>query len=72
MKIGRNDPCPCGSGITFKKCCPGKHLTVEAHVLLPEFADLFTDEEKKIARSCSKSVIYGQSAKGIAVVEGPR
>ena len=21
MKIGRNDPCPCGSGRKFKKCC---------------------------------------------------
>ncbi|MDD5111745.1 MAG: SEC-C metal-binding domain-containing protein [Candidatus Altiarchaeota archaeon] len=21
MKIGRNDPCPCGSGIKYKKCC---------------------------------------------------
>jgi len=20
-KIGRNDPCPCGSGRKFKKCC---------------------------------------------------
>ena len=20
-KIGRNDPCPCGSGVKFKKCC---------------------------------------------------
>ena len=20
-KIGRNDPCPCGSGIKYKKCC---------------------------------------------------
>ena len=20
-KIGRNDPCPCGSGIKLKKCC---------------------------------------------------
>lgn len=20
-KIGRNDPCPCGSGLKFKKCC---------------------------------------------------
>ena len=20
-KIGRNDPCPCGSGMKFKKCC---------------------------------------------------
>jgi hypothetical protein len=21
MKTGRNDPCPCGSGKKFKKCC---------------------------------------------------
>ncbi len=25
-KIGRNDPCPCGSGKKYKKCC-GKNLT---------------------------------------------
>ncbi len=22
--VGRNDPCPCGSGKKFKKCCDGK------------------------------------------------
>ncbi|MBD7908303.1 YecA family protein [Sporosarcina gallistercoris] len=28
--IGRNDPCPCGSGKKYKKCCAGKEeLTVE-------------------------------------------
>ncbi|MEE3093911.1 MAG: SEC-C metal-binding domain-containing protein [Pseudomonadota bacterium] len=21
MKVGRNVPCPCGSGLKFKKCC---------------------------------------------------
>jgi uncharacterized protein len=24
-KIGRNDPCPCGSGLKYKKCCLDKH-----------------------------------------------
>ncbi|MHC5088906.1 MAG: SEC-C metal-binding domain-containing protein [Planctomycetota bacterium] len=24
-KVGRNDPCPCGSGKKYKKCC-GKNL----------------------------------------------
>src|SRR5262245_47779168 len=24
MKIGRNDPCPCGSGKKYKKCCLAK------------------------------------------------
>ena len=23
QKIGRNDPCPCGSGKKYKKCCMG-------------------------------------------------
>jgi hypothetical protein len=27
MKIGRNEPCPCGSGIKFKKCCLDKGKT---------------------------------------------
>lgn len=26
--IGRNDPCPCGSGSKFKKCC-GRNITPE-------------------------------------------
>lgn len=25
-KVGRNDPCPCGSGRKFKRCCLGKGL----------------------------------------------
>jgi hypothetical protein len=29
MKIGRNDPCPCGSGIKYKKCCADKQPTGE-------------------------------------------
>ncbi len=24
MKVGRNDPCPCGSGLKYKKCCLNK------------------------------------------------
>jgi len=23
-KVGRNDPCPCGSGLKYKKCCLNK------------------------------------------------
>jgi methionyl aminopeptidase len=26
-KTGRNDPCPCGSGLKYKKCCLGKTLS---------------------------------------------
>jgi hypothetical protein len=24
VKIGRNEPCPCGSGEKYKRCCEGK------------------------------------------------
>ncbi len=24
MRVGRNDPCPCGSGLKYKKCCANK------------------------------------------------
>jgi len=26
-KIGRNDPCPCGSGLKYKKCCAAKEVS---------------------------------------------
>jgi methionyl aminopeptidase len=26
VKVGRNDPCPCGSGLKYKKCCLEKEL----------------------------------------------
>jgi hypothetical protein len=26
-KVGRNDPCPCGSGKKYKKCCMGKNVS---------------------------------------------
>ena len=28
QKIGRNDPCPCGSGKKYKKCCGAVHSRV--------------------------------------------
>lgn len=30
MKAGRNDPCPCGSGKKYKKCCLGKNQEASA------------------------------------------
>lgn len=29
MKTGRNDPCPCGSGKKYKKCCIGKENIIQ-------------------------------------------
>jgi hypothetical protein len=44
-KIGRNDPCPCGSGKKYKKCCLGKDQPPprRATVRRDETDDLFED-----------------------------
>ncbi len=31
MNVGRNDPCPCGSGKKYKKCCLGKETETVRH-----------------------------------------
>jgi hypothetical protein len=33
-KAGRNEPCPCGSGKKFKKCCAAKQQNARASKLL--------------------------------------
>ena len=38
MTIGRNEACPCGSGLKYKKCCLGKNATrTVLHTLLLAF-----------------------------------
>ena len=33
-KVGRNDPCSCGSGLKFKKCCYSKILYEHQHITI--------------------------------------
>ncbi len=44
-KAGRNDPCPCGSGKKYKKCCGAKspvtRKTIEATKIAPSSQGLF-------------------------------
>lgn len=37
MKVGRNLPCPCGSGKKYKNCCDGHHSTPEKVTVSPLF-----------------------------------
>jgi methionyl aminopeptidase len=32
MKVGRNDPCPCGSGLKYKKCCLVNNTSVSKNL----------------------------------------
>jgi SEC-C motif len=50
-QVGRNDPCPCGSGLKFKKCCADKPVATPSPIpgvawddFLTTAADQITDE----------------------------
>ena len=58
MDIGRNDPCPCGSGKKYKKCCQSKdqateHATLEKQwtLAVKTMEKEKTDEEKNEQKS---------------------
>lgn len=43
-KIGRNEPCPCGSGKKYKKCClPGQPEKPPSSVRKQRFIPVFTE-----------------------------
>ena len=64
-KIGRNDPCPCGSGKKFKRCCLGKGLSTSgfrqeerwsAHEKMEQFLRSQLEEEEEEAYD----IFYGK------------
>lgn len=55
-KVGRNDPCPCGSGKKHKNCCWGKQFVkkkIKASVIRTGSPDLisrtFAKKEEPVA-----------------------
>jgi len=53
-KIGRNEPCPCGSGLKYKKCCLGK--APEEPELKDETENETVEESAEEAAEESKTV----------------
>jgi tetratricopeptide (TPR) repeat protein len=49
-KLGRNDPCPCGSGAKYKKCCAGKDAAAESEQLAQNKARLDAQEAEHRAQ----------------------
>ena len=50
MTIGRNDPCPCGSGKKYKKCCAAKDEAKQSAALAARAAQARTGEAQKPAQ----------------------
>lgn len=54
IKIGRNDPCPCGSGRKFKRCCLQKTTVESSAPPAPKAAPTLGDEIKKIQQAAAE------------------
>lgn len=60
MKIGRNDPCPCGSGIKYKKC----HLDRESQPEVTEGELRGRASKHRIAKKCFHSTVDSSGCSG--------
>ena len=59
---GRNDPCPCGSGKKYKKCCMQKELSavrapISVHPDLPRAVQAFESGDAATAREICSSIL---------------
>jgi len=65
-KIGRNDPCPCGSGKKFKNC----HLGRESELTLEGIGDFSREMSERITRL--PQVSYGRSREMVSQLDIPQ
>ena len=54
--VGRNDPCPCGSGKKFKKCCAQKPA-MKKHSFSSIDSSTFSSSLSRITGMASKSFL---------------
>jgi tetratricopeptide (TPR) repeat protein len=69
MKPGRNDPCPCGSGKKYKKCCEAKSGGIKAVAPTPaecsQLASLFNARRFAEVEALARSLIAQYSESGL-------
>lgn len=56
-KTGRNEPCPCGSGKKYKKCCLVKHEEIRKSMPAEQLQEM--EERQRLRESHEKSVEQG-------------
>ena len=66
MKVGRNQPCPCGSGKKYKKCCLGKE-NVSSDLLYRRLGEAHDRLAHRLMRYGLK--VFGEDALGVALDE---
>jgi tetratricopeptide (TPR) repeat protein len=56
-KVGRNEPCPCGSGKKYKRCCLGKDQAFEREALAAARQASHDDERYDELTAASNAVL---------------
>jgi tetratricopeptide (TPR) repeat protein len=56
-KVGRNEPCPCGSGKKYKRCCLGKDQAFELEALAAARQASHDDERYDELAAASNAVL---------------
>jgi len=67
-KIGRNDPCPCGSGRKFKKCCI-KRIDAQRHTPLSVFNRPIPLEHQKLNTLMERGYQFFEDDKMVLATE---
>jgi hypothetical protein len=67
-KIGRNDPCPCGSGEKYKRCCQGKDEAAQRIAREASNAELQADVEAGQAAIAGQLDRYQQCTQATTAV----
>jgi hypothetical protein len=57
QKVGRNEPCPCGSGKKYKKCCLAKHEEARKSIPADQLKEM--EERQKLLEVLEKQVHKG-------------
>jgi hypothetical protein len=57
-KIKRNDPCPCGSGKKYKKCCIEKSEKISMKEIFDDYIAWNTDFEKEVNERTESEIEY--------------
>jgi hypothetical protein len=67
MKIGRNAPCPCGSGKKYKKCCLDKNITPPEALDYRRFSKVLGELMPSLIDHGFS--VFGQAVHGLAMAE---
>lgn len=59
VRIGRNDPCPCGSGKKYKKCCLGKASVAEQTESVPSALETLQASRASTKYPIGTIALYG-------------